>query len=650
MLLIFIWISTAVSGTLLPGLNSNIWAEDSPIGIKWPTALDLLRTPSPNPFARLIPTDLPRSSQSSHSQLLHLLGAGPVGTSSPPLPTVLTQVSEYVQPDHLASELTTRGKRKPEHVQMPVTHSDSIPSPTPTTDNGDPSPPAPKRRKKDGVVSPETVVPIDLEGVEFIPGASKELDQQARKKRPYNRPTKRGPYKLKLTKPNQPSPLYFTSRGLIHVSFIKEAFDRFKLRFDKCGYDVTHLRLRSLHPDGMLVTVHESLSRPDTVIRVLRAIRGSGAKSVAQTDLNFKSLYKVLIGWIYEKHEELINFHNLPTFVHRLLQDKLINWLDELIFGSPTLTPMMGKTDRPHFFSWKDHQFTFLQAELIDYFAQEVDNNLLVPTTALRVIQEFRAQHQLDYLISEYPLESSQRISSSPEFQMIRNFITDFLGEQKMLLSLHLVGGRRDSIFQSIFKRFENHFPEIALENFQLKSLHPKLPMAMYFVNKNFNVQPIRVLYKHDRSLVKNYDLLVSFTKLVKTINFFHIKILNFLKIETGESYFRREDLLEWVLQSTIKSTSQGHCVLGLTRINGKLAPWEDIHNGALSLFGQVQLELIEYFSQISPSPDIESSSIFILLLWYKEFHSLEFEHLLKTSTRLNQLQLLHRSEQANPT
>ncbi|POW07749.1 hypothetical protein PSHT_09811 [Puccinia striiformis] len=559
MLLIFIWISTAVSGTLLPGLNSNIWAEDSPIGIKWPAALDLLRTPSPNPFASLIPTDLPRSSQSSHSQLLHLLGAGPVGTSSPPLPTVLTQ-----------------GKRKPEHVQMPVTHSDAIPSPTPTTIMEILRP-----WKKDGVVSPETVVPIDLEGVEFIPGASKELDQQARKKRPYNRPTKRGPYKLKLTKPNQPSPLYFTSRGLIHVSFIKEAFDRFK----------------SLHPDGMLVTVHESLSRPDTV----------------------------LIGWIYEKHEELINFHNLPTFVHRLLQDKLINWLDELIFGSPTLTPMMGKTDRPHSFSWKDHQFTFLQAELIDYFAQEVDNNLLVPTTALRVIQEFRAQHQLDYLISEYPLESSQRISSSPEFQMIRNFITDFLGEQKMLLSLHLVGGRRDSIFQSIFKRFENHFPEIALENFQLKSLHPKLPMAMYFVNKNFNVQPIRVLYKHDRSLVKNYDLLENLISEEKIYS-------------NGYSRVPSNQHLKVIVYS------------GLTRINGKLAPWEDIHNGALSLFGQVQLELIEYFSQISPSPDIESSSIFILLLWYKEFHSLEFEHLLKTSTRLNQLQLLHRSEQANPT
>jgi hypothetical protein len=196
---------------------------------------------------------------------------------------------------------------------------------------------------------------------------------------------KRGSRVLKLNRLKQPNGLYFTP--LIYLSFIKKACERFNANLASLTLDVTQLRNKLKHPLEM-IDMHWSFDRPDKVVRVKHS-----SKKAVQSFTNWKTLYRVLIGWIYERHEKLMNNSNLPTYVQRFQHDKLISWLDQQIFSPPTGLPIMGKIDVPDDLSWKNHRFPLTQLQLIKYFAHDVDMNILAPTTALSVIAAFQTQY-----------------------------------------------------------------------------------------------------------------------------------------------------------------------------------------------------------------------------------------------------------------
>ncbi|KAI9617203.1 hypothetical protein H4Q26_013068 [Puccinia striiformis f. sp. tritici PST-130] len=203
---------------------------------------------------------------------------------------------------------------------------------------------------------------------------------------------------------------------VVHVP--NRAYERFKVKLGEAEYTVVKLPHQSRPPEG-LVAMYQSDAplRPQKVARVIRSLTDQ-----EQSILQWLSLYKVLIGWVYERHEETLNSHNLPAYLYRHQQEKLTSWLEDQIFAPRTGgPPIMGR--------------------VVKYFAQEADNNLLAPSISSYLVKEFEAEHQIDYMASNYPSEVAiQRMSASPEFQTILSFVTASLrpnSRRELKICLH---------------------------------------------------------------------------------------------------------------------------------------------------------------------------------------------------------------------
>ncbi|KAI7937014.1 hypothetical protein MJO28_015913 [Puccinia striiformis f. sp. tritici] len=695
--LILLWTLSSVSTTIISNLKSGIW-DECPVGnIHLPACTDrLFRTVSQYPFGNVITSHPPQPWQSPHSHLLSLLGP-PQPSAQPSDPTATTRLQQEIpwdtQTDAKADRVETSipppasSRQPPTNVGGPSSHVPSGPS----TTNADVILPPARRKLKNGrlrlghyepqvpiavgnestgrvaaipvektstfkaarprsstlsagVLSPQgepALLSIILGLHQNLSTLSKwepikssmfqiELPTVSRLVRTRKPPSQVPKYKVTLNKLNHPSRLYFSSRGLIHLYFLKQAYERFKVKLGEAEYTVVKLPHQSRPPEG-LVAMYQSDAplRPQKVARVIRSLTDQ-----EQSILQWLSLYKVLIGWVYERHEETLNSHNLPAYLYRHQQEKLTSWLEDQIFAPRTGgPPIMGryKTFGRGQFRWEDHKLSPPQIELSKYFAQEADNNLLAPSISSYLVKEFEAEHQIDYMASNYPSEVViQRMSASPEFQTILSFVTASL-EHRSCPLIDLIGtGGRSQILMSTFKIFDDRFEETSLHYYQLKSLHPKLPVGMFFINTPLvsNIQLFRVLYREDRSLVQNVQLLSMFKKLCKAMNFFHIKFLALFDVAPSEFEKRTQDLFTWLIRIIFESTEHSLCVFGQAKINRDLAPWEDIDGRALNVYGDAQLELIEYFSEKIPNPNLPNTAMALLLLWLRDHHSYVFERL----------------------
>jgi hypothetical protein len=215
-------------------------------------------------------------------------------------------------------------------------------------------------------------------------------------------------YGAKSNKHNHLSSLHFSPKGLIYLAFLKHAYERFKVKLASSEHSVTNLRIKC-RPPGVLLTVYQSPKELDQkkVVRVMRSLTGKN-----QSIPRWISLYKSLIGWMYEHHEEILQRSSLPTYVYRLQQEKLVSWLEEQIFEPSASLPIMGRIDIPGDFRWEDHTLGPIQSELIKYFTQESDNNLLAHPTSLSLVEKFHTQHQGESHFAIVQLYRSVRLSN----------------------------------------------------------------------------------------------------------------------------------------------------------------------------------------------------------------------------------------------
>ncbi|KAA1111752.1 hypothetical protein PGT21_010660 [Puccinia graminis f. sp. tritici] len=616
---IFIWILTAVS-TTPPPTNPELWEKGPMEDIAFTHLQSLLPEGlSTDPVESVITAHSRQPWPTPDSCYSGLSGPEPAG--SPPsrtlpsypitTPTVLQEVPLEAQ--------SGRRKRKYNQVQISPAQSASYPSPA----SDEEWPPTPET----GQTGPHQGQSSWMQSSACRAESHSEIDRTCLSvaELPGIKPSsERRKYGVESNNVDHLSILHFSPKGLIYLAFLKDAYERFKVKLASSEHSVTNLRIKC-RPPGVLLTVYQSPKEldPKKVIRVMRSLTGKN-----QSIPSWISLYKSLIGWMYEHHEEILNRSNLPTYVYRSQQEKLVSWLEEQIFAPSSSLPIMGRINVPGDFRWEDHALGAIQAELIKYFSQESDNNLLARPTSLSLVEKFYAQHQDDYIASNYPSEISiHRISEGPEFQILRSFLVDSIHQQRFALAEQLRTNTNDPFLLSTFKFVKVHLEENSISFFQLKSLHPKLPTAMYFADINSNRQLFRVLYREDRAVVRSEDLLSMFRMLSKAMDFFHRKVLELLETNLSEFETRKDDLFEWLVQSIIEPVGS-LCVFGKAKINGNLAPWEDINNGALNLYGEVQLELIEYFSDKYPSPNLEYSATVLILLWYKYYHPDDFEYL----------------------
>ncbi|KAI7937015.1 hypothetical protein MJO28_015914 [Puccinia striiformis f. sp. tritici] len=610
-----LWILTVVSSTLITNLESGIW-DECRVEHKPPPAEKLLKACAAYPIGGVLTPYSPQPSQSSHSHLLYMLGPQSAESPLPPVSAPLQKTKRPREPP-----------LDPQKVQISAAQSASSPPLTPV----DHSPSNhPHKRLKQGHFDLGFRVALDniLARKDQTPPIGRKIRQPAKR-----RPERVQSTTLTQDKPNQPRGPNFTPRGRILLAFLKETYEHFKTQLHSRECDVGKLRERDPNPNLRLpIVVNQCETKSLKVIRVIRQLTGK-----TQRFVSFTALYKALIGWIYERHEEILNRHDLPAYVHRMQQAKLISWLDHQIFEpqSPIGLPIMGSIDCPGLFIWERYEFGPIQSDLIYYFAQDENNNVLVPDTSSHLVNKFYADNESDYVASNYQLEASIDRSTSPDFEIIQSFLIDSVDLEA--LTKALIVGSQDEIVLKYIDRFQSHLDEIGLNKMQPKTPHPKLPVALYFVNKDSDMQVIRVVNRQNNNIIANKELLLIFRRFIKAISFFHQKVHSILEKGRTEYEQRSRDLFEWLHKSITKPTDS-LCVLGSTEINGSLAPWEDITNGALNLFGQVQLELIEFFSGDHTNPNQPHSAVSIICFYYQEHYPNDFEYLTRLSKIHNQL------------
>ncbi|KAA1138982.1 hypothetical protein PGTUg99_032319 [Puccinia graminis f. sp. tritici] len=385
---------------------------------------------------------------------------------------------------------------------------------------------------------------------------------------------------------------------------------------------------------------------------VIRVLNDSTNKPMDATQMLCPRYY-VLIKWIYFLHEEWLKNFKIPTFMYRVLQERLLNWLDFEICGSDDQNfPIIG-TKRLEKLEWnKDHQFRDTQIKLIFYFSQ-TDKSSTVFDTAAYLLEAFKAENSLpmdgldscslwrkDHLMVDSPASNDQ-MKEFTEFYPCNNFKKNMeillsLSENQFIFN-NLVHAHKFVIgyekFSSLFlKDFSDQFKSrrVNLKN-KYRSVHPRLSMGMYFESINSDNKFFHILRKDRlKRPLKSIFIYRKFNKLLKAINHIHLKAWKYFNIEEEDYDQSIQKIFEWLIKVILKP--QGYPPLfGAFKLKGDLAPWEDARNGVCEGFQMVQLQLIVYFSQVKEDPLIlKRSAGFVLTTWYLDHYSTVFHNLVK--------------------
>ncbi|OAV88386.1 hypothetical protein PTTG_12553 [Puccinia triticina 1-1 BBBD Race 1] len=282
----------------------------------------------------------------------------------------------------------------------------------------------------------------------------------------------------------------------------------------------------------------------------------------------------------------------------------------------------MYKSSSP--FDWNSHQFSPIQSQLISYFGQPFSANANLSNIATSLLREFLDKREDEYLASSYDPETSIREPESQEFLAIRSALIG--SDLDFDITQYRPG---DKLVSSIQRRFSAGYDQVsAVTAKTLRTLHPKLPIATYRVKGDPNNQIIRALSGEEKQLLCKAESLQKFTILAKAMHWYHSRLLRMVQAEMG-FLGRTHVLLDWLLASIIKP-SNSLAVLGLCKSKESLAPWEDIERRSEHLFGQVQLELIKYFSERYPTPNIARYATFFICSYYCEHQPVLYKYLLK--------------------
>ncbi|EFP91879.2 uncharacterized protein PGTG_18073 [Puccinia graminis f. sp. tritici CRL 75-36-700-3] len=264
---------------------------------------------------------------------------------------------------------------------------------------------------------------------------------------------------------------------------------------------------------------------PVTILKVLDA-------SLDETPKNdiLAVKYNQLIRWMYVIHEKQLNALNIPTFMHSVRQRKLFDWLDEeLLTSKEKRLPIFGMVKLSHQEWGEDDEFGDSQVELIHYFSLNgEEKEKLAPNLATSLVQRF--QEEDPKALND--AGGSDKIFSSAALQK---------SNEKLRQSL-----TNDHKFETIVnaKRWPlsgDYLPKSTLEYFkyQLKklnedqnakqsarSVHPKLPVSVYFFKKMPDYQMVRILENTPNKGVVRFNVMYNkFWKLVLATTYIHLKV-----------------------------------------------------------------------------------------------------------------------------
>ncbi|KAI7937194.1 hypothetical protein MJO28_016093 [Puccinia striiformis f. sp. tritici] len=364
---------------------------------------------------------------------------------------------------------------------------------------------------------------------------------------------------------------------------------------------------------------------------VFKILHHSG--TLIQTHTAMITAHKYLLKVIYTLHEMILNKFEDSTFVHHSQQRKLLKWLDGEIFKHTCGPPLVGLrlTETA---DWGNDVIGESKLKLIHYFSFDEIDKPLAASTAYDLIQIFIAQDK-DYSLPSGPLENSNQIPVSPEFEervwKLLKMTEQMIIKYEALLAKQYRHVGDDAVLRASVKRFGRKLKQPDMRNF-FKTVHSRLPSSLYFIPGKTPGSPgqghLRVIGQDDRTTVTLAALSLSFKRLLKGISYLHIEVHRRLAIPEELYDERRKALYNWLIALVLNPVKTLPIIGTIPLLHKDLAPWEDVSYRGVELFNPTQLNMIEYFSKEQSGTLIREHAAFLLTAWYHDHHSTEFPHL----------------------
>ncbi|KAH9446887.1 hypothetical protein Pst134EA_028874 [Puccinia striiformis f. sp. tritici] len=409
---------------------------------------------------------------------------------------------------------------------------------------------------------------------------------------------------------------------------------------------------------------------------VFKILHHSG--TLIQTHTAMITAHKYLLKVIYTLHEMILNKFEDSTFVHHSQQRKLLKWLDGEIFKHTCGPPLVGLrlTETA---DWGNDVIGESKLKLIHYFSFDEIDKPLAASTAYDLIQIFIAQdkgklylsvleilsfqlgrllieknptllsvlkqiemcdisfenQRVDYSLPSGPLENSNQIPVSPEFEervwKLLKMTEQMIIKYEALLAKQYRHVGDDAVLRASVKRFGRKLKQPDMRNF-FKTVHSRLPSSLYFIPGKTPGSPgqghLRVIGQDDRTTVTLAALSLSFKRLLKGISYLHIEVHRRLAIPEELYDERRKALYNWLIALVLNPVKTLPIIGTIPLLHKDLAPWEDVSYRGVELFNPTQLNMIEYFSKEQSGSLIREHAAFLLTAWYHDHHSTEFPHL----------------------
>jgi hypothetical protein len=157
---------------------------------------------------------------------------------------------------------------------------------------------------------------------------------------------------------------------------------------------------------------------------------------------------------------------------------------------------------------------------------------------------------------------------------------------------------------------------------------HPKLSITMDVTARRKGDGLIRIS-KEDKNVVPLPEMYRRFNKLAKSLYYFHSRILAYLKIGGEESKRRKGELFLWLIELIINPKKGNFPLIGFTKINQNLAPWEDVTHEAFGSLRPIHVQLIQYFSQLETEDGLKLTAAVVITVWFQDHYPADMARLI---------------------
>ncbi|POV99541.1 hypothetical protein PSTT_13710 [Puccinia striiformis] len=306
---------------------------------------------------------------------------------------------------------------------------------------------------------------------------------------------------------------------------LKEYFDNFGKKVHSKEY-VTHNQARQYQFQNLPFTMMKG--RNTSSGWVLRPLLNHSDEFL-QSRRIMSMFYRYLTESLYQLHEEQLNELNIPSYIHRVQQKKLLDWLDVQIFTPPDSLPVIGTRDLEEP-KWRDDdKFGPTQLELLHFFSQDKKNNELGPSTVSHVLDTFKAQHWVDYPAPSRTSEGSDEIPSTPDFRQKMRFLLDLAEKDSSRFASCEEGVSHDRFIGPSLVVFTDTCDRSPLTNDYLTFItNTELPCTSLGSDPKAFYGILRVMKEQgNKTMVAPYRITCMFKRLTAGVDYLHQAILN---------------------------------------------------------------------------------------------------------------------------